>query len=83
MFVESFLPAFWQVLVELSPSLLLGLLVAGLMHVCLPTGFVHRGLIDRARAAASVSRESAECRSGAQGSGYDSSAFRVQCEACD
>lgn len=36
--------AVWQVMLELAPSLLLGLLIAGLMHVYLPTGFVHRGL---------------------------------------
>ena len=40
----SFPGAVWQVMLELSPSLLLGLLIAGLMHVYLPTGFVHRGL---------------------------------------
>jgi uncharacterized membrane protein YraQ (UPF0718 family)/copper chaperone CopZ len=34
----------WQVMLDLSPSLLLGLLIAGLMHVYLPRGFVHRGL---------------------------------------
>ncbi|MBK1723495.1 hypothetical protein CKO23_14770 [Thiocystis violacea] len=44
MFLDAFLTAFWQVMVELSPSLLLGLLIAGLMHVYLPAGFVHRGL---------------------------------------
>lgn len=41
---QSFFAALWQVLIELSPSLLLGLLIAGLMHVYLPSGFVHRGL---------------------------------------
>ncbi len=44
MFFETFLTAFWRILIELSPSLLLGLVIAGLMHVYLPTGFVHRGL---------------------------------------
>jgi uncharacterized protein len=44
MSLESLSLAFWQVMVELSPSLLLGLLIAGLMHVYLPTGFIHRGL---------------------------------------
>jgi uncharacterized membrane protein YraQ (UPF0718 family)/copper chaperone CopZ len=34
----------WQVMLDLSPSLLLGLFIAGLMHVYLPRGFVHRGL---------------------------------------
>ncbi|WPL17332.1 Copper chaperone CopZ [Thiorhodovibrio winogradskyi] len=40
----SFLASLWQILLELSPSLLLGLLIAGLMHAYLPDGFVHRGL---------------------------------------
>jgi uncharacterized membrane protein YraQ (UPF0718 family)/copper chaperone CopZ len=31
-------------MLDLSPSLLLGLFIAGLMHVYLPKGFVHRGL---------------------------------------
>jgi uncharacterized membrane protein YraQ (UPF0718 family)/copper chaperone CopZ len=34
----------WQVLLDLSPSLLLGLLIAGLLHAYLPKGLVHRGL---------------------------------------
>ncbi len=34
----------WQIMLELSPSLLLGLLIAGLMHVYLPSGLIHRGL---------------------------------------
>ncbi|MBN2886943.1 MAG: permease [Chromatiaceae bacterium] len=41
---ENFVGAVWQVLLELSPSLLLGLLIAGVMFVYLPRGFVHRGL---------------------------------------
>lgn len=36
--------AFWQILLELAPSLLLGLAIAGLVHAYLPTGFIHRGL---------------------------------------
>ncbi|MBK5967558.1 MULTISPECIES: permease [Thiorhodovibrio] len=40
----SFLQILWQILLELSPSLLLGLLIAGLMHAYMPDGFVHRGL---------------------------------------
>jgi uncharacterized membrane protein YraQ (UPF0718 family)/copper chaperone CopZ len=40
----DFIDAFWQVMLDLSPSLLLGLLIAGLIHVYLPTGFIHRGL---------------------------------------
>jgi hypothetical protein len=43
-FLDALTGAFWQILLELSPSLLLGLLLAGLMHVYLPTGFIHRGL---------------------------------------
>ncbi len=42
--LSLFLDSLWQVLLDLSPSLLLGLLIAGLMHVYLPTGFIHRGL---------------------------------------
>jgi uncharacterized membrane protein YraQ (UPF0718 family)/copper chaperone CopZ len=44
MFLESYFHELWQVMLDLSPSLLLGLLIAGLMHVYLPKGFVHRGL---------------------------------------
>lgn len=40
----DFLQALWHILLELAPSLLLGLLIAGLMHAYLPAGFVHRGL---------------------------------------
>jgi uncharacterized membrane protein YraQ (UPF0718 family)/copper chaperone CopZ len=43
MIVESFLRELWQVMIDLSPSLLLGLFIAGLLHVYLPTGLVHRG----------------------------------------
>ena len=42
--VEQFLAEVWQILLELSPSLLLGLFIAGLMHVYLPSGLVRRGL---------------------------------------
>lgn len=44
MLVETYLQALWQVMLDLSPSLLLGLFIAGLMHVYLPKGFVRRGL---------------------------------------
>jgi uncharacterized membrane protein YraQ (UPF0718 family)/copper chaperone CopZ len=44
MSAETFLRELWQVMLDLSPSLLLGLFIAGLMHVYLPKGFVHRGL---------------------------------------
>ncbi len=36
--------ATWHVLLQLAPWLLLGTLVAGLMHVLLPAGFIHRRL---------------------------------------
>jgi uncharacterized membrane protein YraQ (UPF0718 family)/copper chaperone CopZ len=42
--LSAFGAAIWQVMLDLSPSLLLGLLIAGLIHVYLPTGFIHRGL---------------------------------------
>jgi uncharacterized membrane protein YraQ (UPF0718 family)/copper chaperone CopZ len=42
--IESFFPNLWQVLLDLSPSLLLGLLLAGVLHAYLPRGLVHRGL---------------------------------------
>jgi uncharacterized membrane protein YraQ (UPF0718 family)/copper chaperone CopZ len=42
--IAEFLRQLWQVLLELSPSLLLGLLLAGLLHAYLPRGLVHRGL---------------------------------------
>lgn len=42
--LDAYLRELWQVMLDLSPSLLLGLLIAGLMYVYLPTGFVRRGL---------------------------------------
>jgi uncharacterized membrane protein YraQ (UPF0718 family)/copper chaperone CopZ len=42
--LETYVRELWQVMLDLSPSLLLGLFIAGLMHVYLPKGFVHRGL---------------------------------------
>ena len=42
--LETYVHELWQVMLDLSPSLLLGLFIAGLMHVYLPKGFVHRGL---------------------------------------
>jgi uncharacterized membrane protein YraQ (UPF0718 family)/copper chaperone CopZ len=38
------LEATWHVLLQLAPWLLLGTLIAGLMHVLLPAGFIHRRL---------------------------------------
>jgi len=43
----SFLSETWSVLLTLSPWLLLGALVAGLLHVLLPPGFIHRELSGR------------------------------------
>lgn len=42
--IELYLADLWQILTDLSPSLLLGLFIAGLIHVYLPPGLVHRGL---------------------------------------
>jgi len=42
--LETFIRQLWQVMLDLSPSLLLGLLIAGLLHLYLPAGVVHRGL---------------------------------------
>lgn len=42
--IQELFLALWRILLELSPSLLLGLLIAGLIHTYLPSGFVHRGL---------------------------------------
>jgi len=43
----TYLLEVWAVLLELSPWLLLGAVVAGLMHGLLPSGFVHRQLRGR------------------------------------
>jgi uncharacterized membrane protein YraQ (UPF0718 family)/copper chaperone CopZ len=42
--IETYFSELWRILLELSPPLLLGILLAGLLHVFLPTGFVHRQL---------------------------------------
>jgi uncharacterized membrane protein YraQ (UPF0718 family)/copper chaperone CopZ len=42
--LEHYLRELWQIMLDLSPSLMLGLFIAGLMHVYLPKGFIHRGL---------------------------------------
>jgi uncharacterized membrane protein YraQ (UPF0718 family)/copper chaperone CopZ len=42
--LSTYFASVWQILLELSPSLLVGLVIAGLMHVYLPEGFIHRGL---------------------------------------
>ncbi|MCU0662710.1 MAG: permease [Myxococcota bacterium] len=43
-FVALFGQATWNVLLELAPSLLLGLLIAGLLHVYLPSDWVQKRL---------------------------------------
>ena len=43
----SFLHETWSIMLTLSPWLLLGALVAGLLHVLLPAGFIHRELSGR------------------------------------
>jgi uncharacterized membrane protein YraQ (UPF0718 family)/copper chaperone CopZ len=40
----TFFEAAWHVLVQLAPWMLLGTLIAGLLHVLLPSGFIHRKL---------------------------------------
>ncbi len=36
--------AIWNIILQLAPWLLLGTVIAGLMHVLLPSGFIHRRL---------------------------------------
>ena len=43
----AYLEAVWAVLLELAPWLLLGAGVAGLLHVALPEGFIHRAFRGR------------------------------------
>jgi len=43
----AFVANVWSVMLELSPWLLLGAAVSGLMHVLLPEGFIHRQLTGR------------------------------------
>ncbi|MGB0721193.1 MAG: permease [Gammaproteobacteria bacterium] len=40
----DFITALWSVLLDLSPALLAGLFLAGLLHVFLPQGLIHRTL---------------------------------------
>ena len=42
--MSIFIEAVWHVLVQLAPWMLLGTLIAGLLHVLLPSGFIHRKL---------------------------------------
>jgi uncharacterized membrane protein YraQ (UPF0718 family)/copper chaperone CopZ len=41
---ETFFRNLWQVFLDLSPSLLLGLLIAGVLHVYVPKGWVRKGM---------------------------------------
>lgn len=43
----SFLSSLWQVLLELAPWLLFGSIIAGVLHVILPTNFIRRHLRGR------------------------------------
>lgn len=43
-FIAHYFQALWEILLELSPPLLLGLVVAGVIHLFLPPGFIHRTL---------------------------------------
>ena len=40
--LTAYLAALWQILLELSPSLLAGLFIVGFMHVYLPAGFIEK-----------------------------------------
>jgi hypothetical protein len=42
--LAQFPAALWQILLELSPSLLLGLFIAGLVHVYVPAAAIHKRL---------------------------------------
>lgn len=42
--ITPFLFALWQVFLNLSPALILGLIIAGAVHVLLPSGLIHRHL---------------------------------------
>jgi uncharacterized membrane protein YraQ (UPF0718 family) len=42
--IERYFEALWNVMLDLSPSLLLGLVIAGALHVLIPGGMIRRGL---------------------------------------
>jgi uncharacterized protein len=42
--ITAFATSVWQIMLELSPALLLGLLIAGILHVFIPPGLVSRHL---------------------------------------
>ncbi len=46
-FVTAYFQALWAILLELSPPLLGGLILAGLIHLLLPAGFIHKTLSRR------------------------------------
>ncbi|MDJ0880958.1 MAG: permease [Gammaproteobacteria bacterium] len=46
-FIGHYLTALWQILLELSPPLLGGLILAGIIHLILPAGFIHKTLSRR------------------------------------
>lgn len=43
-FISAYITALWQISLELCPPLLGGLILAGLIHLFLPAGFIHRTL---------------------------------------
>ncbi|MCR9163077.1 MAG: permease [Nannocystaceae bacterium] len=45
--MTAFLSAAWAVTLELAPWLLLGALIAGVLHVALPPGFIERAFVGR------------------------------------
>ena len=42
--MHLFVKNIWLILQELAPSLFLGMLIAGLVHACIPKGFIRRAL---------------------------------------
>lgn len=52
--MTAFLQAVWAVTLELAPWLLLGALIAGVLHVALPPGFVKRAFVGRRGVLAAV-----------------------------
>ncbi len=45
--VTNYIIALWQIVLELSPPLLGGLLIAGILHILIPAGFIHRTMSKR------------------------------------
>lgn len=46
-FITNYFLALWDIILELSPPLLGGLIFAGLIHLIIPAGFIHRTLSNR------------------------------------